>query len=81
MGWSSTIGYFTCTGIWLAGLAGDTSPGVARANTIYPLLAMGIGVVGGLLAGEHLGTEGWIGVVLGIDEDVEGEAHPEAGHQ
>jgi drug/metabolite transporter (DMT)-like permease len=62
---AAVLGYFCCTFFWLFGLAGAHGPGVARANVIYPIVAMLTGVGASLYAGERMGARSWAGLALG----------------
>ncbi len=61
------IGYLSCSACWLSAIGSTDSPGFTRSMIIYPIWAMLVGVVTGvLITQEQLGLRSWLGAVLGL---------------
>lgn len=67
--WCALAGvtYMLCVAIWLIGVSSNDGPGMVKAFAIYPIYAMVVGVVTGVVvAHETLSWRSWTCVAVGL---------------
>lgn len=63
----SFIAYTACTISWLISIRSSDAPNFTRAMVIYPIWALLVGLLTGLLVmRDHINIQTWLGIVLGL---------------